>query len=117
MKEETTAILLRIFIGESDQYKGKPLYQYLTEYLKENHYSGVTVLRGITGYGHASKIHTANILSLSSDLPIVIEIVEYEDRIKKLKDHLDDNNIIQSGLITEEKVNIIRYGKNNNDGN
>jgi len=113
MKEETTAILLRIFVGESDRVNGKPLYQFLTEYLKENHYAGVTVLRGLTGYGHASKIHTANILTLSSDLPIVIEIVDYENRINELKEYLDDNNIIECGLITEEKVNIIRYGKNN----
>ncbi len=116
MKEETTAILLRIFVGESDRVEGKPLYQYLTEYLKENNYSGVTVLRGITGYGHASKIHTANILSLSSDLPIVIEIVDYENRINELKDYLDRNNIIECGLITEEKVNIIRYGKDKDAG-
>jgi len=92
MKEETTAILLRIFVGESDRFGGKPLYQYLTEYF-------------------------ANILSLSSDLPIVIEIVDYEDRINELKDYLDRNNIIECGLITEEKVNVIRYGKNKENRN
>lgn len=112
MKEETTAILLRIFVGESDRVQGKPLYQFLTEYLKQNKFSGVTVLRGITGFGHESIIRSANLLSLSSDLPIVIEIVDYEDRIEELKKYLDENNIIEQGLITEEKVNIIRYGKN-----
>lgn len=111
MKEESSAILLRIFTGESDRVGNKPLYQFITEYLKENHYSGVTVLRGITGYGHTSRVHTANILTLSSDLPIVIEIVDNEDRINELKEYLDSNNIIESGLITEERVNIIRYGK------
>jgi len=110
MKKESTATLLRIFIGESDKYNHTSLYKYLTVYLRKNHYSGVTVLRGIEGYGKASKIHTSNLLELSSDLPIVIEIVDTEERIEELKKAFDENNFIGSALITEEKVKIIRYG-------
>ncbi len=111
MKEESIATLLRIFIGESDKYEGKTLYQYLAEYLRKNHYSGVTVLRGIEGYGHSSKIHTSDILELSSDLPIVIEIVDTEERIEELKKVFEETNMMGSGLITEEKVKIVKYGK------
>lgn len=110
MHKESTAILLRIFIGESDKFEGKALYQYLTEYLRRNHYSGVTVLRGITGFGKASKIHSSDLLELSSDLPIVIEIVDTEERIESLKKIFDDTPMIGSALITEEKVKVIKYG-------
>jgi PII-like signaling protein len=112
MQKESTAVLLRIFIGESDKYEGKTLYQYLTEYLRKNHYSGVTVLRGITGFGKASKVHTSDILELSSDLPIVIEIVDSEEKITGLKKIFDETNMIGSALITEEKVKVIKYGAN-----
>lgn len=111
MQNESTAVLLRIFIGESDKYKGKSLYQYLVEYLRANHYSGVTVLRGITGFGRASKIHSSDLLELSSDLPIVIEIVDERDKIEELKKVFDETNMIGSALITEEKVKIIKYGR------
>ncbi|OGC16829.1 hypothetical protein A2526_01265 [candidate division WOR-1 bacterium RIFOXYD2_FULL_36_8] len=111
MQRKSVAILLRIFIGESDHFQGKPLYQYLIEYLKKNHYAGVTVLRGIAGFGHASRIHTMDILALSSDLPIVIEVVDTEEKIEALKNILEKENIIESGLVTEEKVNIIQYGR------
>jgi len=110
MQKESTAVLLRIFIGESDKYNGKNLYQSLTEYLRKNHYSGVTVLRGITGFGKASKVHSSDILALSSDLPIVIEIVDIEEKIEALKKVFDETNMIGSALITEEKVKVIRYG-------
>jgi hypothetical protein len=112
MQKETTATLMRIFIGESDRYKGKNLYQYLVEYLRKNHYSGVTVLRGITGFGKDSKIHTSDLLELSSDLPIVIEIVDIEQKIDELKKVFDETGMIGSALITEEKVKIIQYGIN-----
>jgi PII-like signaling protein len=110
MKKESTGILLRIFIGESDTYKGRSLYQYLTEYLRRNHYAGVTVLRGITGFGKASRIHTSDILELSSDLPVVIEIVDTEEKISELKKIFEDTGMISSALITEEKVKVIQYG-------
>jgi len=113
MKKESAAKLLRIFIGESDKYEGNNLYHYLVNYLRKNHYSGVTVLRGITGFGKASKIHTSDLLDLSSDLPIVIEIVDTEDKIEQLKKVFDETDMIGSALITEEAVKIIRYGNNN----
>ncbi len=112
MQKEATAVLLRIFIGESDKFQGTNLYHYLVKYLRKSHYSGVTVLRGITGFGKASKIHTSDLLELSSDLPIVIEIVDNEEKIEELKKVFDETGMIGSALITEEKVKIIQYGKN-----
>jgi hypothetical protein len=111
MKKESISFLLRIFIGESDKYKGQTTYQYLAEYLKKNKYAGVTVIRGIEGYGHSSKIHSTDLLDLSSDLPIIIEIVDTEEKIEALKKVFEETNMLGSGLITEERVKIIRYGK------
>jgi hypothetical protein len=111
MQKESTAVLMRIFIGESDKYSGKNLYQYLVEWLRKNHFAGVTVLRGISGFGKASKLHTTNLLELSSDLPIVIEIVDSEEKILELKKMFDETNCIGSALITEESVKIYQYGK------
>ncbi len=110
MQKESIGILLRIFVGESDKFEGKNLYQFLTEYLRKNHFAGVTVLRGITGFGRASKIHSSDLLELSSDLPIVIEIVDTEEKITGLKKVFEETNMIGSALITEEKVKIIQYG-------
>jgi uncharacterized protein len=113
MQKESIGTLLRIFVGESDKYDGKNLYHYLTEYLRKNHFSGVTVLRGITGFGKASKIHSSDLLALSSDLPIVIEIVDTEEKIIALKKIFDKTGMIGSALITEEPVKIIQYATNN----
>lgn len=110
MRKESEAVLLRIFIGEKDKYDGKPLYKYIVEYLRKNHYAGITVLRGISGFGKASKVHTSDILTLSSDLPIVIEIVDTHERIEELKSLFDETEMIDSALITEEKIKVIRYG-------
>src|SRR5436190_14417643 len=110
MQKESSEKLLRIFIGESDKFKGKNLYQYLVEYLRKEHYSGITVLRGLTGFGKASKIHSSDLLELSSDLPIVIEIVDTEEKIEVLKKTFDETNMIGGALITEETVKIIKYG-------
>jgi len=112
MQKESEALLLRIFIGESDKFNGKNLYHYLTEYLRENHYAGVTVLRGITGFGKASVIRSSDLLDISSDLPIVIEIADTADKIEQLKKVFDETNMIGSALITEEKIKIIKYGEN-----
>ena len=111
MQKESTAVLLRIFVGESDKYDGKNLYNYLVKYLRENHYAGVTVLRGLTGFGKASKIRSTDLLAISSDLPIVIEIVDTEEKIAVLKEFFDTPGLMESALITEEKVKIIKYGK------
>ena len=110
MKKETVAVLLRIFFGESDKHQGKNTYQFLVEYLKQNKFAGVTLIRGFEGFGRKSIIHTANLLEMASDLPIVLEIVDKEDKIEVLKKFIDDNKIIQSGLVTEEKVKIVQYG-------
>ena len=112
MQKESTAVLMRIFIGESDKYHGKNLYQYLVEWLRKNHFAGITVLRGISGFGKASKLHTSDMLELSSDLPIIIEIVDTSEKIDELKKMFDETDCIGSALITEENVKIYQYGKN-----
>lgn len=112
MQKESKAVLMRIFIGESDKYKGKNLYQFLVEWLRKNHFAGVTVLRGLAGFGKASKVHSSDLLELSSDLPIVIEIVDKEEKIGELKEMFNETDCIGSALITEENVKIFQYGKN-----
>ncbi len=104
LKEET---LLRIFIGESDCYDGKALYEQIVLKAKELHLAGVTVIRGIMGYGANSQIHTAKILRLSEDLPIVIEIVDSDENIKKILPFFDE--CIVNGIVTMEKVKTIKY--------
>jgi len=111
MRKESEAILLRIFIGESDQYKGKPLYKYLIELFRKEGLAGATVLRGMTGFGKSSHLHTTSILRLSSDLPIVIEVVDNKENIEKIKPKLDE--VIEQGLITEETIKVIMYQGNN----
>lgn len=113
MKEETIAKLLRIFIGENDKHGNKALYEYLVEQLRKHHFAGVTVTRGIEGFGQKSFIHTVNILDLSTDLPIIVEVVDTEERIDEFKRMIDDMEIEKEigMLITEENVKIIRYRK------
>jgi len=99
--------LMRIHIGESDKWEGKPLYRAMVELFRREGLSGVTVLRGVGGYGSASRYHTDKILRLSQDLPIVLEVVEYTERIEALLPRLDE--MIGGGLITLEKVRVILY--------
>ena len=107
MKKESDAVLLRIFIGESNKYKGVPLSKYLVEFFKKEGLAGATILRGISGFGKSSKLHTTSILRLSDDLPIVVEVVDRKENIERVKPKLDD--VIEEGLITEEEVKIILY--------
>ncbi len=107
MKKESEAVLLRIFIGESDKFNGQPLHTYLLKFFREEGLAGTTVLRGMAGFGKNSHIHTANILRLSSDLPIVVEVVDKAENIERIKPKLDA--VITEGLITEEKVKVILY--------
>ncbi|WP_346297678.1 DUF190 domain-containing protein [Geoglobus acetivorans] len=100
-------ILLRIYIGESDKYEGKPLYRYIVEFCRKEGIAGTTVLRGMLGYGKSSVIHNSSILRLSADLPVVIEIVDDVDKIERIKPMLAE--IVREGLITEERVKIISY--------
>jgi len=108
LSRDSEAILLRIFIGESDTYQGKPLYRYIVEYLKKEGISGATVLRGIMGFGQTSRISSTSILRLSTDLPIIIEVADTEKNIDRVKSELA--MIIKEGLITEEKLSIVFVG-------
>jgi PII-like signaling protein len=103
------AVLLRIFIGEDDRADGRPLYEAIVMKAREMQLAGATVLRGPMGFGRSSHLHTAKILRLSEDLPVVIEIVDGEERIKALLDAIEP--IIGSGLVTLEKVQVLRYGE------
>jgi PII-like signaling protein len=102
------ALLLRIFIGEDDKFGGSPLYEAIVLRAREMHLAGATVLRGPMGFGASSRLHTAKILRLSEDLPLVIEIVDSEDKINQFLPVLD--GIMSSGLITLEKVQVLQYG-------
>ena len=104
------AMLLRIFIGESDQFGDRPLYEAIVLKAREMHLAGATVLRGPMGFGQSSLLHTAKILRLSVDLPLIIEIVDSEEKINALLPALED--MIGSGLVTLEKVQVLQYGKN-----
>ena len=105
--------LLRIFIGESDTWHGKPLYQAIVERVKQEGLAGATVFRGIEGFGAESHMHTARILRLSEDLPVLIEIVDKADRIDHIIPILDD--MVGEGMLTLEKVEIISYRSSKGD--
>jgi len=107
MKIEGEGQLLRIFIGESDRWDGRPLYEAIVRKARELGLAGATVLRGLEGFGAHSRIHTAKILRLSEDLPIVIEIVDHAERIEQLLPALD--RLVGDGLITIEKVRVLAY--------
>jgi PII-like signaling protein len=101
------AMLLRIFIGESDRWKHQPLYEAIVLKAREKHLGGATVLRGPMGFGKSSRLHTAKILRLSMDLPLVIEIVDSEEKIQEFLPLLD--KMMKGGLVTLEKVRVIDY--------
>src|SRR5260370_20879535 len=102
------AMRLRLFIGENDHYRGKPLYQALVLKARELHLAGATVLRGPLGFGRSSRLHSAKILRLSEDLPMVVEIVDSRPKIEELLGATD--GMIASGLVTLEKVQVLQYG-------
>jgi uncharacterized protein len=104
------ALLLRIFIGEDDKFAGKPLYEAIVLKAREMHLAGATVLRGPMGFGASSRLHTTKILRLSEDLPLVIEMVDSEERIDDFLPVLDAMMSGGSGLITLEKVQVLQYG-------
>jgi PII-like signaling protein len=99
--------LMRIHIGERDKFHGKPLYRAIVELLRERHYAGATAFRGIMGFGATSKLRTDRIEILSLDLPVIIECVETEERIRAILPELDD--MIGGGLITLERAKVILY--------
>ena len=104
------ALLLRIFIGEDDKFGTSPLYEAIVLKAREQHLAGATVLRGPMGFGASSRLHTTKILRLSEDLPLVIEIVDSEDKINGFLPTLDNMMASGSGLITLEKVQVLQYG-------
>jgi len=106
-KFEGERTLMRIHIGESDKWHGRPLYEAVVEMLRKEKFSGVTVLRGVAGYGGSSVYRTDKILRLSQDLPIILEIVEATERIEQILPRLDA--MVEGGLITLEKVRVILY--------
>lgn len=107
MRIEGDGSLLRIFVGEDDRWEGMPLYEAIVRRVRERGLAGATVLRGIEGFGAHSRIHTARILRLSQDLPIVIEIIDRTDRIDAILPILDE--MISEGLVTVEPVRIVSY--------
>jgi PII-like signaling protein len=107
MQIPTEALLLRIFIGESDRWQHKALYEAIVLAARESHLAGATVLRGPLGYGKSSRLHTSKILQLSTDLPLVIEIVDGEEKIHAFLPTLE--KMIGGGLVTLEKVKVLHY--------
>src|SRR5437868_14023286 len=107
MEVPRDSLLLRIFIGESDRFEHKPLYEAIVLRAREMHLAGATVLRGPMGFGKSSRLHTAKILRLSMDLPLVIEIVDSEEKIQAFLPVLD--KMMKGGLVTLEKVRVIDY--------
>jgi len=113
MKIPEEGQLLRIFIGESDRWKGRPLYEAIILKAREVGIAGATMLRGMMGYGAASRIHTAKILRLSEDLPIVVEIVDSKEKITALLPTIEE--MVQEGLVTLENVRVLQYRSGKGD--
>ncbi|AJF05897.1 DUF190 domain-containing protein [Geoalkalibacter subterraneus] len=107
MKLEGEQTLMRIFVGESDRWQRKPLYEAIVEMLKSEGFAGATVLKGVMGFGAGSVVHSDRLLRLSSDLPVVIEVVESAEMIENVLDRLDE--MVSGGMITLEKARVIRY--------
>src|SRR5579871_4067232 len=108
MQLPQNATLLRIFLGQDERHEHQPLYEAIVMKAREHHLAGATVLRGPLGFGHSSRIHTTKVLRLSQDLPIVVEIVDSEEKINGFLPVIDA--MIGSGLVTLEKVQVLRYG-------
>ena len=113
MKIPEEGQLLRIFIGESDRWQGKPLYEAIILRAREMGIAGATMLRGMMGYGAASRIHTAKILRLSEDLPIVVEIVDSKEKITALLPTIEE--MVREGLVTLENVRVLQYRSGKGD--
>jgi uncharacterized protein len=114
IKAQETAMLLRIYIGEDDRFDHHPLYEAIVLKARERGLAGATVLRGPMGFGHSSRVHTAKILRLSEDLPIVVEIIDSEEHIKAFLPSLD--GMVKGGLVSLEEVRILRYGPDPSPG-
>jgi PII-like signaling protein len=108
MQLQEAALLRRIFIGEDDSFEGKPLYEAIVLKAREQGLAGATVLRGPMGFGHSSRLHTAKILRLSEDLPVVVEIVDSMENITAFLPLL--NGMVKGGLVSLEEIRVLRYG-------
>ncbi|KAA0889769.1 DUF190 domain-containing protein [Oryzomonas rubra] len=106
-------VLMRIFIGESDRYGRKPLYEALVELLRKEGFAGATVLRGVCGFGAHSVFHTQKLLDLSADLPLIVEVVDSQERINAIMPRIDE--MMDGGMITLEKATVIRYSYKNKE--
>jgi len=100
-------VLMRIFIGEADRYQHKPLYEALVEMMRKEGFAGATVLRGVSGFGAHSVYHTQKLLDLSADLPLVVEVVDTQEKIDTIMPRIDE--MMGGGMITLEKATVIRY--------
>jgi PII-like signaling protein len=107
MNKETEGKLLRVYIGEEDHYQGKALHKFLLELFRKEGLAGVTVFRGLEGFGHSSHVHTTSILRLSTDLPIVLDVVDTQEKIDRIKILLEE--IMEKGLITEQDVKMTLF--------
>ncbi len=107
MKIPAEGKLLRIFIGEADKWEGRPLYEEIVQLARKEKMAGATAIKGFMGFGRKSHLHTTKLLRLSEDLPIIIEMVDSEEKINKFIPHLD--RMVKEGLITLEKVNVVMY--------
>lgn len=107
MKIPEDGKLLRIFVGEQDKWHGQPLYEAIVQLARKEHMAGATALKGFMGFGCKSHMHTAKLLRLSEDLPIIIEMVDSEEKINQFVPHLDE--MVKEGLVTIEKANVILY--------
>ncbi|HTS90361.1 MAG TPA: DUF190 domain-containing protein [Stellaceae bacterium] len=110
MQEPKSATLLRIYLGQDDRHEHQPLYEWIVLKAREQHLAGATVLRGPMGYGRSSRLHTTKVLRLSEDLPIVVEIVDSEEKIAAFLPLIDP--VLKSGIVTLEKVQVLQYGPN-----
>ena len=108
MKSESTGKLLRIFVGERDRWKGQPLYIAIVEMLRKRGFAGATVFKGIEGFGGHSVVHTARVIDLATELPVLIEVIDAEQKVRDVLPTLED--MIREGLVTIETVEVIRYG-------
>ena len=110
MKVPQEGCLLRVFVGESDKWHGRPLYEAIVLKARELHLAGATVLRGVMGYGASSRLHTAKVLRLSEDLPVVVELIDARDKLDQLLPFLDE--AVANGLVTLERAEVIWYRGN-----
>ena len=103
-------VLMRIFIGENDRFEHKPLYEALVELLRKEDFAGATVLRGVSGFGAHSVYHTQKLLDLSADLPLIVEVIDTQEKIDAIMPRID--GMMGGGMITLEKATVIRYSHN-----